>query len=68
MALLINKDTDTAGAICGAIAGAFYGVPDYVRRKVREILDVTLLDVLDDFEEFIRGKKTSLNIPTTNCF
>ena len=68
MAMLINKDTDTAGAICGAIAGAFYGVPDYVKRKVREILDVTLLDVLDDFEESIRGKKTSRNIPTTNCF
>lgn len=53
MAMLVNRDTDTAGAICGAIAGAYYGVPEHIKAKVREKLEINLLDVLDDFEKFI---------------
>lgn len=53
MAMLVNRDTDTAGAICGAIAGAYYGVPEHIKAKVREKLEINLLDVLDDFEEFV---------------
>lgn len=58
MAMLTNRDTDTAAAICGAIAGAFYGVPEYIKRTVRETLDKNLLEVLDDFEESVRKKQS----------
>lgn len=51
MAMFVNRDTDTAAAICGAIAGAYYGVPEDIKAKVRSILDENLLDVLDDFEK-----------------
>lgn len=47
--MLTNKDTDTAAAITGAIAEAFYGVPEYIKDIVREKLDEHLLDVLDSF-------------------
>ena len=49
--MLTNKDTDTAAAITGSIAEAYYGVPDYVRGIVREKLDEPLLSILDGFEE-----------------
>lgn len=67
MAMLVNRDTDTAGAICGAIAGAFYGVPEDVKANVRSILDENLLDVLDEFEEEY-GKKETANAPAYNSF
>lgn len=49
--MLINKDTDTAAAITGSIAEAFYGVPNNIRDIVRTKLDEPLLSVLDAFEE-----------------
>lgn len=59
MAMFVNRDTDTAAAICGAIAGAFYGVPEDIKAKVRIILDENLLDVLDEFEKEYGKKKTN---------
>lgn len=56
MAMLTNRDTDTAAAICGSIAEAYYGVPEPIKQKVRELLHVNLLDVLDDFEKQFAGK------------
>lgn len=49
--MLTNKDTDTAAAICGSIAEAFYGVPEHIKDIVRTKLDEPLLSVLDAFEE-----------------
>lgn len=51
LAMLTNKDCDTAGAICGAIAGAYYGVPDDVKKAACKLLDPNLLDVVNDFEK-----------------
>lgn len=48
--MLTNKDTDTAAAITGSIAEAFYGAPDYVKAIVRKKLDRPLLSILDNFE------------------
>lgn len=48
--MLTNKDTDTAAAITGSIAEAFYGIPGYVKDIVREKLDGPLLSILDKFE------------------
>ncbi len=68
MSMLLDKDCDTIGAIVGGMAEAFYGVPEDIKQLVRKTLNANLLDVLDDFEESVKGKKTSQNTPTTNCF
>ena len=46
----IGGDCDTTGAVCGAIAGAFYGVSAEHRAYGRSKLDPRLLSILDDFE------------------
>ena len=66
MAMLTNRDTDTAGAICGAIAGAYYGVPSDIKAKVRQLLDEHLLNVLDKFENYFTRKTP--DVPTYNSF
>ena len=43
-------DSDTIGAICGAVAGAYYGVPDDIRAKAESFLDGRLLEPLHAFE------------------
>ena len=49
-AISIGGDSDTIGAICGAVAGAYYGVPDDIRAKAETFLDEHLLKTLHDFE------------------
>ena len=46
----IGGDSDTIGAICGAVAGAYYGVPENIRAQAEAFLDNHLLKVLRDFE------------------
>lgn len=47
----IGGDCDTTGAICGAIAGAYYGVPQNIKEQALTFLDEKLLDVIKDFEK-----------------
>ena len=48
------------GAICGAVAGAYYGVPEGIRMKAETFLDAPLLKTLHDFESMVLGcSKTS---------
>jgi len=54
MSMLLDKDTDTIGAIVGSMAEAFYGVPECIKKIVRETLNEHLLDVLDEFEDTCR--------------
>ena len=49
-AISIGGDSDTIGAICGAVAGAYYGVPEGIRLKAETFLDKPLLDALHGFE------------------
>lgn len=49
-AISIGGDSDTLGAICGAVAGAYYGVPAEIRAKAETFLDVRLLETLHAFE------------------
>ena len=49
-AISIGGDSDTIGAICGAVAGAYYGVPGDIRTQAEAFLDDRLLKVLRDFE------------------
>ena len=52
-AISIGGDSDTIGAICGAVAGAFYGVPDDIRAKAETFLTPHLLEALHDFERML---------------
>ena len=52
-AISIGGDSDTIGAICGAVAGAYYGVPEGIRLKAETFLDKPLLDALHGFESTI---------------
>ena len=49
-AISIGGDSDTIGAICGAIAEAFYGVPNEIRAKAMTFLPQHLANVLGRFE------------------
>src|SRR4030095_2120297 len=51
-AISLGGDSDTLAGIAGGIAHAYYkGVPAEITRRVREILPVDLLRVLDRFSE-----------------
>ena len=54
-AISIGGDSDTIGAICGAVAGAYYGVPEGIRMKAETFLDAPLLKTLHDFESRVLG-------------
>lgn len=49
-AISIGGDSDTVGAITGAIAQAYYGVPDDFRKEALTYLDIALQKILFDFE------------------
>ena len=49
-AVSIGGDSDTIAAICGAVAGAFYGVPDDIRVKAEAFLPPHLLETLHSCE------------------
>ena len=50
-AISIGGDSDTIGAICGAVAGAYYGVPADIRAKAESFLDPFLVETLHKFEQ-----------------
>ena len=49
-AISIGGDSDTIGAICGAVAGAYYGVPNEIRYKAESFLEGCLRETLIGFE------------------
>jgi type I restriction enzyme M protein len=56
-AISIGGDSDTIAAITGAIAGAYYGVPDTVRRQAMTFLDEPLTEILQEFERCFPAKR-----------
>lgn len=56
-AVLTNKDTDTAAAVAGAVAGAFYGVPEKIREQTLVCLPEELTDVIRNFETLLLEKR-----------
>ena len=47
----LGGDADTMGAITGAIAGAYYGVPQELIDKAKEFLTADLLEVVERFDK-----------------
>ena len=50
-AISMGGDADTMGAITGAIAGAYYGVPEALKAKAEKFLPNYLLSVVKQFEK-----------------
>jgi ADP-ribosylglycohydrolase len=49
-AISLGGDSDTIACITGSIAHAFYGdIPQYMEKYCRQILDVKMLQVNDEF-------------------
>jgi len=55
-AISIGGDSDTIGAITGAVAEAYYGIPTDIREKAKTYLDEELLGILEEFEGKYEGK------------
>lgn len=56
IAISLGGDSDTIAAITGAMAEAYYGVPDDIRHKGLAYLDEELRSIYDQWEKFI-GKE-----------
>lgn len=50
-AVSVGGDSDTIAAIAGAVAGAYYGVPDTMRLKALGYMDEGMKEILAAFEE-----------------
>lgn len=55
-AVSLGGDCDTLTCIAGAIAEAFYGVPEAMKEECRKRLPEDMLTVLDSFEQMIADK------------
>ncbi|MBO5884168.1 MAG: ADP-ribosylglycohydrolase family protein [Clostridia bacterium] len=53
-AISMGGDTDTMGAIAGAIAAAYYGVPEELKKEAYKYLDDSQLKILCDFENYLK--------------
>lgn len=51
LAISLGGDSDTIGAISGSIAGAYYGVPAYMKEQAINCLDKQLYEIIKDFEK-----------------
>ena len=50
IAVSLGGDSDTIAAIAGGIAGAYYGVPNELRKRALTYLPQDFLDILEEFE------------------
>ena len=50
-AIFIGGDTDTVASMAGAIAGAFYGIPDYIASQLDGYLTEHLAKVVHEFHK-----------------
>lgn len=50
-AMLTNMDTDTAAAVAGAVAGAYYGIDDKLREKVLSYLPDEFRNLIAMYDE-----------------
>ena len=58
-AVSLGGDADTQAAIAGSIVAACSPVPDHILNPCLELLDPPLVDVIDNFNDFI-GQKSYL--------
>lgn len=49
-AISLGGDSDTLAAITGGVAEAYYGIPEDIRQRAMEYLDIRLKAILRNFE------------------
>lgn len=54
-AISLGGDGDTLAAIAGAIAEAYYGIPDELAEEASVYLDDTILGIVEGFHEYFMG-------------
>lgn len=59
-AISIGGDSDTLAAITGSIAEAFYGVPDAIKARARELLPAPLQEITFEFNEKLNARNGEL--------
>jgi len=64
MAISLGGDSDTIGAITGAIAEAYYGVPDGIKEKALAYLDEELRAIYDAWTQFTPPNKERFKVLT----
>ena len=57
LAISIGGDSDTIGAMAGAIAACMYPIPDYMTEKCDSLLTEDLREIKDQFLEMIEKRK-----------
>ena len=57
LAISLGGDSDTIGAMAGAIAACMYPVPDDIAERCDSILTEDLREIKDRFCEFIEKRK-----------
>ncbi len=63
-AISIGGDSDTIGAITGAIAEAYYGIPEDIREKALTYLDPNLMSIYEAWEGFIGNTMEQFSLLT----
>ena len=56
-ALLIGGDSDTIACMTGSIAGAYYGVPEWIEKAAMSYLNDELSKIVVDFDHFINENR-----------
>lgn len=54
LAVSLGGDSDTIAAIAGSAAGAFYDIPESIALEARSRLDDSLLEILNDYMDFLK--------------
>jgi len=54
-AVSLGGDSDTLGAICGSMAGAYYGIPDKFIKEIYKRIPKEFIDILSQFIKTNKG-------------
>ncbi|MDE7419485.1 MAG: hypothetical protein K2N35_04680, partial [Muribaculaceae bacterium] len=59
LAVSLGGDADTQAAIAGGIAACIYPIPDHIAEECEKRLPSELLEIMRNFETFIKKRKDS---------
>ena len=51
MAMLTNKDTDTAACIAGSVAAAYYGIPEEIKTRLTDYIPEEFINVVETVKD-----------------
>ena len=58
--MYIGGDCDTLGAIVGAVAGAYYGIPEWIQAKALSMMPAYMVEDYEDFRVMYMDKEKTL--------